>query len=113
MNEVIVTDEQTTKDGKLLAIVAHFWVIGTIAAWILNLKKGNEFTAFYVRQMIGFQLLGFLIEFVVGKISGTIAFVLGGLLLVFWVLSLIGAATGKLKLMPVVGEYFQKLFRSL
>jgi len=113
MNEIIVTDEQTTKDGKLLAIVAHFPILGTLIAWILNLKKNNEFTSFYVRQMIGYQLLAFIIEAIVSKFSGTLETILGIVLFVFWIISIIGAITGKLKLMPVVGEYFQKLFRSL
>ena len=111
--EVTIVDEQTAKDGKVLAIVSHLWVIGTIIAWVLNLKKQNEFASFYIRQMIGFQLLAFIIEIIVGRISGTIAGILGFGLIILWFISIIGAFSNKLKLMPVVGEYFQKIFRSL
>lgn len=111
--EVTIVDEQTAKDGKFLAILSHFWIVGTLIAWVLNLKKKNEFAGFYIRQMIGFQILGFVIEAVVAGISGTIASILGFVLFIFWILSLFGAFSDKLKPMPVIGEYFQKIFRSL
>ncbi len=111
--EVTIVDETTTKEGKIWALVAHFPVLGTLIAWIVNLNKKNDYTAFYVRQMIGYSLLSFLIEVIVGAISGTIAGILGIALFVLWVISLIGAFTNELKLMPVVGAYFQKVFRSL
>jgi len=112
--EVIVVDEQTAKDGKLLAILSHFWVIGTIIAWVLNLKKQNEFTSFYVRQMIGFQLVSFLLQAIVSSIvGGFITWVLGVVLFAFWVISLIGSFGTDLKFMPFIGEYFQKIFKSL
>ena len=112
--DVTIVDSQTAKDGKLLALLSHFWVIGTIAAWVLNLSKKNEFSAFYIRQMIGFQLLTFIVEGIVVSILGSfIAKVIGLFLFIFWVMSLFGSLSDKLKLMPVVGSYFQKIFRSL
>ena len=112
--EVTIVDEQTAKDGKLLALLSHFFIIGTIIAWVLNLKKQNEFAAFYIRQMIGWHLLLFLIEGIVYSIFGWfIAKILFYILIFIWLTSIFGAFSNKLKLMPVVGEYFQKIFRSL
>lgn len=112
--EVTIVDEQTAKDGKLLAILSHFWILGTIIAWILNLSKKNEYAAFYIRQMIGLQVLGFLVEgIIVYILGGFIAKILGIALFVLWLISLFGAFSDKLKLIPVVGAYFQKIFRSL
>jgi len=109
-----IIDAETTKNGKLLALLSHFWIIGTVIAWVLNLKKGNEFASFYIRQMIGYQILIFLVEGIVVSILGSfIAWLLGMFLLLFWFLSIFGAITGELKLMPIVGTYFQKIFRSL
>lgn len=109
-----VVDSQTANDGKILALVAHFPVLGTVIAWIINLSKKNEFISFYVRQMIGYQILTFLAEGIIASIfGGFIAWILGVALFIFWVLSIFGAFTGELKLMPIVGAYFQKIFRSL
>ena len=115
MNQDITTvvDSETIKDGKLIALLAHFWIIGTVIAWVINLSKKNEFSAFYIRQMIGYQVLTCLIEGVLSRISGFIAWVFGVVLFIFWVISLFGVFNDKLKLMPVVGTYFQKIFRSL
>lgn len=115
MHQDLVTtvDEKTTKDGKILAIIAHFPVLGTLIAWVLNLTKKNEFISFYTRQMIGYQVLTCLIEGVVSRISGFIAWGFGIALFIFWIISLFGVFNDKLKLMPIVGPYFQKIFRSL
>jgi len=116
MNQDITTvvDSETIKDGKLIALLAHFWIVGTVISWVINLSKKNEFSAFYIRQMIGYQVLVFLTEGIVLSVFGKfIAWLLGMFLLLFWFLSLFGAVSGKLKLMPVIGAYFQKIFRSL
>ena len=116
MNQELTTivDSKTAEDGKILALVAHFPVLGTVIAWVINLSKKNEFTSFYIRQMIGYQILTFLTQgIIVTLLGGFIAKIIGLILFVFWVLSIIGAFTSELKLMPIVGAYFQKIFRSL
>ncbi|MFD0992062.1 hypothetical protein [Tenacibaculum geojense] len=106
--------ENTASDGKMLAIISHFWVIGTLISWVLNLSKKNTFTAFYNRQMIGWHLLTFLNGWLIyNYLGGFIKWILGVILFIFWIISLFGAITGKEKLIPVFGTYFQNFFRSL
>lgn len=100
------------KEGKLFAVVSHFWLIGLVIAWVLNLKKQNTFTNFYVRQMLGFNLLLFL-EGGLAFLGGFIKWVLGVVLFVFWLISVFGAITGEKKLIPFFGPYFQDWFKSL
>jgi len=112
--EITTVDRQTTSAGKILALIAHFPVLGTVIAWLINLDKKNDFISFYVRQMIGYQILTFLIEGIILSTFGWfIAKILGFVLFIFWLLSLFGAFSGELKLMPIFGSYFQKIFRSL
>lgn len=103
------------KDGKLLAVIAHFWLIGTVVAWVLNLKKNNSFTSFYVRQMIGWHLLTFLNGFIVLKILriGFLKWILGVILFIFLLMSFFSAFSGKKSLTPFFGEKFQEWFKSL
>lgn len=108
------TPVNNTKNGKLLAIIAHFWVIGTLISWVLNLKKKNDFTSFYTRQMIGWHLLAFLNGWLILKFfGGFIKWILGSILVIFWLISIFGAISEKRKLIPFFGDKFQEWFRSL
>ena len=94
-------------DGKTKAIVAHLTLIGWIIALVLNSQEKDEFASFYIRQMLGLIILNFiwLIPF--------IGWILGLVVLVFWILSLIGAAQGERKPVPIFGDMFQQWFASL
>ena len=107
-------ENQTAKEGKLLATISHFWVIGTLISWFLNLKKQNSFTSFYNRQMIGWHLLFFINGWVVYSFfGGFIGWITSAILVVFWLMSFFGAISKRKRLIPFFGDYFQNLFRSL
>lgn len=112
--EITQAGNQTAQEGRLLAIVAHFFAIGILASWVLNLQKENSFVSFYNRQMIGWHVLMFLngglIHFFLG---GFIKFIIWGVLIFLWITSLFGAMKEKKVLIPFFGPYFQKIFRSL
>ncbi|MCH2033538.1 MAG: hypothetical protein MK202_08480 [Tenacibaculum sp.] len=104
----------SVEEGKTLALISHFWFIGTVIAWILNLKKQNEFTRFYVRQMLGWDLLAFLNGWLIYSfLGGFIKWIIGVILVLFWIISFIGCLSGDKKLIPVFGEHFQDWFKSL
>ena len=94
-------------DGKTKAIVAHITLIGWIVALVLNSQEKDEYASYYIRQMLGLILLS-----IVGWIPvvGWLAWIF---VVVLWVLSLINAASGEMKPLPIVGEYFQQWFKSL
>jgi uncharacterized membrane protein len=95
-------------DGKTKAIVAHITWIGWLIALIVNSSQKDEITSFYIRQLLGIYLFGLVITFIpVINIIGWI------LVLVFWILSLIGAVNGEMKESPVVGKYFQDWFKGM
>lgn len=108
-----------SEEGKTRAIVAHMTLIGWIIALVMNNEKKDEFASFYIRQMLGLFITGIACSFV-GMFLAFIPFL--GLLVmpalwiglfVFWILSLIGAAGGEKKMMPLVGPQFQEWFKSL
>jgi len=98
-------------DGKTKAIVAHITLIGWIVALVLNSQEKDEYASYYIRQMLGLILLG-VASSIIGwiPIVGWAAWIF---VLVLWVLSLINAASGEMKPIPVIGEYFQDWFKSL
>jgi uncharacterized membrane protein len=94
-------------DGKTKAIVAHITLIGWIIALVLNSQEKDEFASFYIRQMLGLIILSFV------SIIPILGWIVGIAILILWILSIIGAASGEMKLTPVVGQYFQDWFKTL
>ena len=95
-------------DGTTKAIVAHITIIGWVIALIVNGQNKDEVASFYIRQVLGIFLLGLALSFIpFVNIIGWI------LVLVLWIISLVGAASGEEKLVPVVGEYFQQWFAGI
>lgn len=95
-------------DGKTKAIVAHITIIGWIIALVLNSDEKDEFASYYIRQLLGIYILGF-----VSYLIPVVGWIISIVVFVFWILSLIGAAQGELKESPFVGQYFQDWFKAL
>jgi uncharacterized membrane protein len=95
-------------DGKTKAIVAHIYWIGWVIALILNSNDKDEFTSFYLRQLLGLFLFSIVIAFIPGiNVIGWI------ITLVFWIISIVGAVNGEKKEIPLVGKLFQDWFSGL
>lgn len=107
-------ENNSVKDGKTIAIISHFWIIGLVIAFIMNMNKKNYFASFYIRQMIGLNILQFLNGAIVYKFFGnSISYIVGIVIIIFWVMSLLGAIKGEEKETPVLGEHFQNWFRGI
>ncbi|WP_166382958.1 MULTISPECIES: hypothetical protein [unclassified Polaribacter] len=105
---------QTANEGKTMAIISHFWIIGLIIAFFMNNSTKNSFANFYIRQMIGLNLIQFLNGWIVYKyLGGTAGVIVSAILLVLWVISLMGAVKGEEKIIPVVGDQFQEWFKNI
>ena len=107
-------ENQTVNEGKTAAIISHLWIIGLIIAFFMNNSKKNSFTSFYIRQMIGLNLIQILNGWVIYKFLGiTAGAIVSLIVLVLWVISLIGAVKGEEKLVPAVGVQFQDWFKNI
>jgi len=107
-------ENQTVNEGKTMAIISHLWVIGLIIAFFMNNNKKNIFTNFYIRQMLGLNLIQFLNGWIIYKfLGGTAGIIVSTLLLILWVISLIGAVQGGEKTIPVIGDQFQEWFKNV
>jgi len=95
-------------DGRTKAIVAHITIVGWIIALIINSNDKDEFASFYIRQLLGLYLAGFILSIIPG-----IGWILALVVFVFWILSLLGAIQNEKKEVPVAGNYFQEWFSGL
>lgn len=106
---------KTVEEGKTLAIVSYITVFGILIAFFLNRDKKNTFTAFHIRQSLGlwiaYHLLGYL---VVGAFNSWLvsrAFWIIFIVLLFY--GIFSAIGGKAKPIPLIGDFFQKIFASI
>jgi len=111
-------DEGSSSNSKLSAIISYLGLIGFLIAFLALHKKGDEFSAFHLRQSLGINLLyllpslGIFTAFLPGIVS-TILSLLGIAVFVMWIMGLIGAAQGEQKPVFLLGEFFQKIFKGI
>jgi uncharacterized membrane protein len=96
------------ENHKLKAVIAHFTFIGWIIAVIMNTNQKEEYSSFYIRQMLGLILVA-----IIGSLIPILKYFIGVIIFVAWVLSLISALSDKKVATPVVGHYFQDWFNGL
>jgi len=101
-------DPNNPDSGKTVAIIAHITFIGWIVAIVMNSQDKTEFGSFYIRQTLGIWIFMMVLGFV--PIIGCFAGLIG---LVLLILSIIGAANGKVSPTVGVGHLFQDWFKSL
>jgi uncharacterized membrane protein len=107
-------NQSTIQEGKSLAIVAYITLIGVLIAFFMNQEKRNSFTSFHIRQGLGLWLLYFIMGYIVsGFDSWMLTYSFWIFFSVLFVYGIAGAITGKLHSVPILGPYFQKLFKSL
>lgn len=94
--------------GRTIAILAHITVVGWIIAIILNSTERSEFGSFYIRQLLGLYLLGIVGYWIpiVGMFTGIVVFIL-------LIYSLIEALNDRKTPTPLIGNFFQDLFKGL
>jgi uncharacterized membrane protein len=101
--------------SKNTAIVAYLTIIGAVIAIFMNQEENkSEFGSFHIRQALGLFLSFFLLGYFVGYANSwtvTSAFYL--FYFILWIYGFVGALQGQKRLLPLVGEFFQSLFKSL
>lgn len=105
-------------DEKTTGIVSYIGLIGLIIAFVMD-KDKSPFSRFHIRQNIGINILWvalWVLSIILGSISsvlGLVAFILFLFPLVLWIIGIIGAVQGEMKLVPVLGAQFQEWFKSI
>ena len=101
--------------GKNTAIVSYITIIGSVIAIFMNQDENkSEFASFHIRQALGIFLSFFLLGYPIGYFNSwmvTSAFWL--FIFILWIYGFLGALNGEKKLVPLVGEFYQNLFKSL
>lgn len=105
---------QVIEEGRQHAIIAYITIIGTVIAMFGNAEKKNRYASFHIRQALGLNMLFFVIAFVVSYFDNWMissAFYL--FFSVLWIFGLTNAIQCEHQPIPIVGDFFQKFFKSL
>lgn len=104
----------TVEEGKTIAIVSYLTIFGSVIAIVMNNDKKNTFASFHIRQALGIILLFFALGYPIGYFDSWMvssAFYL--FFFILWIYGFIGAVQGQMYLVPVLGPFFQKIFKGL
>lgn len=106
-------------DGKTIAIISYFSLVGWIIAFVLFMSNKSQMAAYHLRQSlalmlaaIGCYIIFFILVFIVPFLSFVIWILFIGLF-VLWVIGLISAINGQEKPVPVLGPLAQNLFSGI
>jgi len=101
----------TSSNGQMLAVVSYLTLIGWIIAFVMYQNDKSELAIYHIRQSLGILIIG---------IIGWIVFwipILGWLaaifLFVMWLMGIIYAAQGEMKPVPLLGKFFQDIFKGI
>jgi uncharacterized membrane protein len=103
-------------EDRTVAILSYITIIGFVVAIVMHGSKKTALGSFHLRQALGIFLTGL----VCWPLNIVLAFIpiLGWLcilgivfgLIALWIMGLIGAASGQLKPVPVLGDKYQQWF---
>lgn len=103
--------------GRTVAIVAYLTLIGLIVAFVLHgdEKNRSELGAVHIRQMLGLMLTSFVATLLsmVPFLGSLVASVLWIAIIIGWVLGIIAAINGQREPIPLIGRFFQEVFRAI
>ena len=101
--------------SKNTAIIAYLTIIRAVIAIFMNQEENKSaFASFHIRQALGLFLSFFLLGYFVGYADNwtvTSAFYL--FYFILWIYGFLGAVQGQMRELPVVGAFFQNLFKTL
>ncbi|NNE31329.1 MAG: hypothetical protein HKN40_03065 [Winogradskyella sp.] len=107
-------NNRTVEKGKTMAIVAYLTLIGTLIAFFTNQDKRNHFVSFHIRQALGLWLLFMAMGYVVGIFNNwNITYSWWIFFSVLFIYAIFGAIGGKANKIPLLGDLFQKVFKSI
>lgn len=102
------------RSEKSTAFISYLGVLGLLIAYLNNKQLKSDFVSFHIRQSLGLCIGFFMLGYPVGNFDNwtvTLAFWIA-----FIVLNIYGIATalaGSITAVPVIGFFFQKIFKNI
>lgn len=102
------------EQNKNAAIVAYLTIIGSVIAIFMNSENKSSFASFHIRQALGIFLTFFALGYPIGYFdSWMISFAFYIFFFILWIFGFMGALNNEEKKVPLLGEFYQNIFKSL
>ena len=117
-NETNPAPATSGMDGKTIAIISYFTLIGWIIAFVMYSSNKSQLAIYHIRQSLALIILGvacYIIQLIllfvpfIGWIVSFLMIFVGIGLLVLWIMGLISAINGEEKPVPVIGKKAQEI----
>ncbi|WP_333696483.1 DUF4870 domain-containing protein [Flavobacterium sp.] len=99
---------------KNTATVAYLTLIGFLIALTMNAETKNAFARFHIRQALGIHVTFLALGYPIGYFDNWMissAFYI--FFIILWVYGFMGALNGEYKKVPLLGDFYQTLFKNL
>lgn len=107
-------NQNEIESGKNTAIVSYITIIGSVIAIFMNNEHKNDFASFHIRQALGIFLTFFLLGYPIGYFdSWMVSSAFWIFIFVLWIFGFLGALNGEKKIVPLVGTFYQEIFKNL
>jgi len=107
-------NNNSIEKGKTAAITSYILIIGVLIAMSMNSENKNSFASFHIRQALGLSLTFISLGLIISNFdSPMISISMWVFLSVLWTYGIFSAINGETKPIPLLGNYFQKWFKSI
>lgn len=104
----------TIEEGKTAAITAYILIIGVFIAMSMNGEKKNPFASFHIRQALGLSVTFISLGLIISNFNSLmISATMWIFVSVLWGYGIVTAIKGDSRPLPLLGNLFQKLFKSI
>jgi|SRR6218665_3952218 len=107
-------DKQTINEGKSAAITSYILLVGVLIAISMNSENKNQFASFHIRQGLGLTITFIILGVSISSFESI--FVAAPMWIFISVLTMYGiftAVKGETTPLPLLGNVFQKWFKSI
>ncbi|NHM07152.1 hypothetical protein G4D82_07955 [Flavobacterium sp. CYK-4] len=102
----------TVSEGKTAAITSYILIIGVLIAISMNSETKNPFASFHIRQALGLTVTFLSLGLIVSNFDSLmISAAMWVFVSVLWTYGFITAIKGETKPLPLLGDWFQKVFQ--
>lgn len=105
--------ENSVEEGKTAAITSYILFVGVLIAMSMNSENKNPFASFHIRQALGISLTFISLGLIISNFDSLmISAPMWISVSILWSYGIFSAINGTTKPMPLLGNYFQKWFKS-
>lgn len=106
--------DNIVEQGKSIAITSYILIVGVLIAMSMNGDAKNRFASFHIRQALGLSILFIAIGSLISSFEEPmITYPFWVFIMVLWTYGFVSAIKGEMTPIPLLGNFFQKVFKKL